>query len=121
VAWCTKSGYGTRLIPDGTLTGVHFLKTGDFVQVTGTGDLTKLNIRQGDEGGELDPHGCVLSSAPRCADTPQLTSTLSSLFAARSATGAGNPVGGLVFTRAITKGKFQRIYEWNNFMGERLE
>ena len=33
------------------------------------GDLTKINIAQGDEGGELDPHG---------------------------ATGLGNPVGGNV-------------------------
>jgi hypothetical protein len=83
-----KSGYGTRLIPDGTISGAHFLKTSSFVQVTGHGKLTNLNIKNRDEGGELDPHG---------------------------ATGAGNPVGGLVFTRAFT-GQFQQIHEWQNFM-----
>jgi len=35
VAWCTKPGYGTRLIPKGALTGVQFIKTPDYVQVTG--------------------------------------------------------------------------------------
>ncbi len=75
VSYCMKSGYGTRLIPDGTIKGAHFLKTPSFVQITGTGDFTKIHIRAGDEGGELDPHG---------------------------ATGSGNPVGGVVFTRAYT-------------------
>lgn len=51
VAWCTKSGYGTRVIPDGTLTGVHFVKTKDYVQVTGVGDFTKINVQKGDYGG----------------------------------------------------------------------
>ena len=30
-----QSGYGTRLIPDGTITGAHFVQTPDYVQVTG--------------------------------------------------------------------------------------
>lgn len=72
------------MIPDGTITGAHFLKTPSYVQVTGVGHLKNLNIQVGDEGGELDPHG---------------------------ATGAGNPVGGLVYTRAYT-GNFERILEW---------
>ncbi|ETS61176.1 carbohydrate-binding module family 13 protein [Moesziomyces aphidis] len=88
VAYCMKSGYGTRLIPDGTIKGAHFLKTPSFVQVTGTGDFTKIHIRAGDEGGELDPHG---------------------------ATGSGNPVGGHVFTRAFT-GNWEELPEWQNFM-----
>lgn len=49
VAWCTKSGRGTRTIPDGTLKGVHFVKTPDYVQVTGVGDFTKINVPSGDE------------------------------------------------------------------------
>ena len=74
----TQSGYGTRLIPDGTIQGAHFVQTPDYVQVTGTGlplpggvvcqcsilcsvlgigDLTKINVPAGDAGGELDPHG----------------------------------------------------------------
>lgn len=74
VAWCTKGGRGTRVIPNGTLKGVHFVKTKDYVQVTGVGDFTKINVQKGDGGGgefpdlvryqlradvpsELDPHG----------------------------------------------------------------
>lgn len=30
VSWCTKPGYGTRLIPDGTLLGAHFVQTPDY-------------------------------------------------------------------------------------------
>ncbi|KAF8747481.1 carbohydrate-binding module family 13 protein, partial [Rhizoctonia solani] len=60
VAWCLNDGYGTRLIPDGTITGAHFVQTPDYVQVTGWGDLTKLNIPKGDSGGADglgNPHG----------------------------------------------------------------
>ncbi|KDN42633.1 hypothetical protein K437DRAFT_160008 [Tilletiaria anomala UBC 951] len=87
VSYCMKSGYGTRLIPNGAIKGAHFLLTPSFVQVTGVGDLTKINIAQGDEGGELDPHG---------------------------ATGSGNPRGGLVFTRA--RGNWERMDEWQHFI-----
>ncbi|SJL18190.1 uncharacterized protein ARMOST_21768 [Armillaria ostoyae] len=83
----TESGYGTCVIPKGTITGAHFVQTPDFVQVTGTGDLTKLDIPAGDTGGELDPHG---------------------------ADGNGNPIGGLVFSTAF--GKLGQVFEWMNFM-----
>ncbi|GAA5962527.1 hypothetical protein JCM21900_003666 [Sporobolomyces salmonicolor] len=71
VAWCTASGHGARVIPEGAIHSAHFLKTPHYIQVTGTGDFTSINIARGDEGGELDPHG---------------------------ATGNGNPIGGLVFS-----------------------
>jgi len=83
VAWCTKQRNNARLIPDGTLTGVSFLKTDAYVQVYGYGDFTKLNIPYGDYGGELDPHGQF---------------------------GAGNPIGGNV-TSNIT-GSDQNFAEW---------
>ncbi len=57
VTYCTKSGRGTRLIPEGTLKGVHFVKTPDYVQITGVGDFTKINVLKGDSGGELDDRG----------------------------------------------------------------
>ncbi|WVW81442.1 hypothetical protein I302_103436 [Kwoniella bestiolae CBS 10118] len=92
VAYCLKDGYGTRLIPEGTIKGAHFVKVESekvsYVQVTGNGDLTKLLIPAGDEGGELDPH---------------------------SWTGLGNPQGGLVFTNAFT-GNFEQTHEWTSFM-----
>lgn len=45
--------------------------------------MTKLNIPEGDSGGEMDPHG---------------------------ADGNGNPIGGLVFSSAF--GELQQIHEW---------
>ena len=91
MAWCTKSGYGTRLIPDGTLTGVHFTKAANYVQVVALGDFTKINILAGDEGGELDPHG---------------------------ADGNGNPEGGLVYTNAfgLANGQPQQVHQWMSFI-----
>lgn len=53
VAWCTRGDKGARVIPDGTLQGVHFVKTPEYVQVTGVGDFTKINIAAGDAGGEV--------------------------------------------------------------------
>jgi len=87
VAWCTKSGRGTRSIPDKTFSGVHFVKTPDYVQVTGRGDFTKLNLRANDDGGELDNRG---------------------------ATGVGNPSGGLVFGN--TFGPNTQYHEWTSFL-----
>ncbi|KAJ7719502.1 hypothetical protein B0H16DRAFT_1795251 [Mycena metata] len=49
VVWCTKAGHGTRTIPNGTLKGVHFVTTPDYVQVTGKGDFTKINVKAGDD------------------------------------------------------------------------
>lgn len=46
-----QSGTGARLIPDGAIQGAHFIQTPDYVQITGVGDLTKLNIPKGDAGG----------------------------------------------------------------------
>ncbi|KAJ7895990.1 hypothetical protein B0H14DRAFT_3853831 [Mycena olivaceomarginata] len=91
VAWCTKNGTGARLIPDGAITGAHWLITPDYIQVTGTGNLTLLNVPEHDSGGggELDPHG---------------------------ADGNGNPVGGIVFSSAFG-GQIEEIFEWTNFMG----
>lgn len=55
VSYCLQAGHGSRLMPSGTLTGVHVAKTDRYIQITGTGDFTKLNIPKGDQGGELDP------------------------------------------------------------------
>lgn len=88
VAYCLNQ-HGTRTIPEGTLKGVHFVQTPDYLQISGIGDFTSMNIKKGDAGGELDPHG---------------------------ATGFGNPIGGLVFSDAF--GQMQQIHEWTSFMSE---
>ncbi|KAG8752861.1 hypothetical protein FRC14_006642 [Serendipita sp. 396] len=89
VAWCTKPGYGTRVIPKGAITGLQFIKTPDYVQVTGLIQQDLINIAADDSGGELDPHG---------ADQ------------------RGNPLGGLLFSNAWGGG-FTQAVEWHNFMG----
>jgi hypothetical protein len=92
VAWCTKSGYGTRIIPKGALTGVQFIKTPDYVQITGLINQDQIYIAANDSGGEMDPHG---------ADQ------------------RGNPLGGLIFSKAFnsSNGNFVQAIEWHNFMG----
>lgn len=87
VAWCTVAGHGARLIPKGALTGVHFVRTPHYIQISGTGDFSKMNVPKGDDGGELDPHG---------------------------ADGLGNPIGGIVI--AQTGAKREQIIEWNQFL-----
>ncbi|KAI5451662.1 hypothetical protein NCC49_001643 [Naganishia albida] len=87
VAWCTKPRNNARVIPDGVLSAVHFVKTPLYVQIQGWGDFTKLNIAEGDQGGELDPHG---------------------------ATGDGNPVGGNVTSNI--SGTDVHYEEWMNYM-----
>ncbi|KAG6915295.1 hypothetical protein DXG01_012273 [Tephrocybe rancida] len=89
VAWCTKSGRGTRVIPNGALKGVHFVRTPNYVQVTGVGDFTLLNIKKGDSGGELDNRG---------------------------ADGNGNPAGGLVYGNTFGVGT--QYHEWTSFISE---
>jgi len=95
VAWCTKPGRGTRLIPQGALTGVQFMRTPDYIQVVGFVKQALIDIKDGDSGGELDPHGADLR---------------------------GNPLGGLVYSNGFPSNNgnnntFQQVIEWHNFMG----
>lgn len=91
VAWCTKPRNNARVIPDGTLTAVHFVKTDLYVQVMALGDFTKIGIKPGDTGGELDPHGQY---------------------------GKGNPVGGNVTSNVSGKDVFYQ--EWMNYVGHNI-
>ena len=60
VAWCTKPGRGTRLIPAGAIKGVQFLRSPSYLEVLAFIDQTMLNLQPDDYGGELDPHGADL-------------------------------------------------------------
>jgi len=95
VAWCSKPGHGARTMPPGTLTGVQFMQTPDYVQVTGFLKQQYINYDPNDSGGEMDPHG---------ADEQ------------------GNPLGGLMFSNGFPasggdKTKYVQAIEWHNFMG----
>ncbi|KAE8222427.1 hypothetical protein CF319_g4379 [Tilletia indica] len=87
VAYCTKPRNNARVIPDGTLTAVQFVRTPLYVQVSALGDFTKIGVMPLDDGGELDPHG---------------------------ATGEGNPVGGNVTSNVTGTEVFYE--EWMNFV-----
>ncbi|KAF9048889.1 carbohydrate-binding module family 13 protein [Panaeolus papilionaceus] len=89
VAYCTKSGRGTRTMPNGTLQGVHFVKTPEYVQVTGVGNFTKINVPKGDSGGEMDNRG---------------------------ADGKGNPIGGLLYGNSFGSGL--QFHEWTTFLSD---
>ncbi|KAG6332884.1 hypothetical protein ID866_6202, partial [Astraeus odoratus] len=95
VAWCTKPGHGTRLIPDGALQGVQVLKTPDYIQIAGYIDQSQINLTPDDYGGELDPHGADLR---------------------------GNPLGGLMYSNAFPgsngdNNTYLQVSDWTNFMG----
>lgn len=46
VAWCTREGHGTRLIPEGALQGVQFLRTPHYIQVRAL-SFAALSARSG--------------------------------------------------------------------------
>ena len=66
VAWCTTKKHGTRLIPQGTLTGVQVLNNSNYIQIVAFINQVNVNLPANDTGGELDPHGqdlvCSLQS-----------------------------------------------------------
>ncbi|THU97101.1 hypothetical protein K435DRAFT_663244 [Dendrothele bispora CBS 962.96] len=94
VAYCTKPGRGTRLIPEGTFKGVQLVKSPGYIQIVGFIDQTKLNIQQGDFGGELDSGG---------------------------QDGRGNPIGGLVYSNNLPgssgNDSFVQSRHWTFFIG----
>jgi hypothetical protein len=90
VAWCTKPGRGTRLIPEYALQGVQFIKTPNYVQVAGYIRQDLINIASADYGGEMDPHGADLR---------------------------GNPMGGLIYSEAFGNGGWTQVIEWHKCVG----
>ncbi|WVQ67136.1 uncharacterized protein L199_005331 [Kwoniella botswanensis] len=54
ISYCSKSGHGTRLIPDGTLKGVTYVRTPSWVQVSGSGDFSQIGISPDDSGAQFD-------------------------------------------------------------------
>ncbi|KAF8643147.1 hypothetical protein AX16_009191 [Volvariella volvacea WC 439] len=92
VAWCTKPTSGARLIPEGTLQGLQWINAPDYVALLGYIDQRRINIPEGDWGGELDPHGADLR---------------------------GNPLGSLVYTNTWSgdNSTFDQVIEWHLFIG----
>jgi len=79
---CTLPTHGSRLIPPGTITAAQFIRAPSYVEFTGRFDQTKLNIREGDAGGELDSGGQDARGNPiggiaYSTNLPSMTGTLS--------------------------------------------
>jgi len=91
VAYCTKPRNNARVIPDGTVTAAHFVKTPLYVQIMALGDFTRIGLKSNDTGGELDPHG---------------------------QTNEGNPHGGNVTSDVTGKDEFYQ--EWMNYIGHNI-
>ncbi|KAF7793752.1 hypothetical protein EIP86_004871 [Pleurotus ostreatoroseus] len=95
VAWCTKPGRGTRLIPAGAIKGVQFLRSPSYLEVLAFIDQTMLNLQPDDYGGELDPHGADLR---------------------------GNPLGGLVYSNNLPQSgtgdnnSYTQVIEWHKYV-----
>jgi len=93
VAYCTKPTHGTRVIAPGSITGLQWMKTPGYIQVTGFIKNSGLSLDPTDEGGELDPHGADLQ---------------------------GNPLGGVVFSNGTTDSDgttLTQVFNWNTFVG----
>jgi hypothetical protein len=92
VAWCTKPGYGTRVIPAGAISGAQFIRTPSYVEITGYINQSLINIKADDDGGELDSGGQDLR---------------------------GNPIGGLAFSTSMgsSHGVYTQSRTWHAFMG----
>ncbi|EMD31526.1 hypothetical protein CERSUDRAFT_89048 [Gelatoporia subvermispora B] len=95
VAWCTKPGYGTRLMPAGALQGMQYLIAPDYIMLTGFVDQSLIDMAPDDFGGELDPHGADLR---------------------------GNPIGGLLYSNAYPttntdNSSYTQVNEWTEYIG----
>jgi hypothetical protein len=89
-------------MPQGTLLAAQLLRATDYVVITGLLDQTKINIRQNDDGGELDPYGqdLVRSSLIVCEYLTKYTQR-------------GNPIGGLMFSTQFSSGDGpSQIIDW---------
>ena len=53
IAWCTKKGHGTRIMPEGTIKGMSWVKTSNYIQITGQMDQIRINMAAGDGGGGM--------------------------------------------------------------------
>ncbi|KAH7087970.1 hypothetical protein BKA62DRAFT_745729 [Auriculariales sp. MPI-PUGE-AT-0066] len=92
VAACTKPTHGARLIPQGALTAVQFLKSPSYVAVMGRLNQQLLNIPAGDTGGEVDSGGQDQR---------------------------GNPIGAMAYSNALpfTEGQLKQSPVWHQFIG----
>ncbi|PPQ92149.1 hypothetical protein CVT25_008774 [Psilocybe cyanescens] len=95
VAYCTKPYHGTRLIPPDAITGLQWIRTSAYIQVTGFIKNSGIGLdNTTGNGGELDPHGADLQ---------------------------GNPLGGVVYSNGTKDSdghSLVQVMNWNTFVGD---
>ncbi|SCV67417.1 BQ2448_5028 [Microbotryum intermedium] len=115
VSYCTAAGHGSRLMPKGTLKGAHYIRTPHYIQITGVGDFTKINIPKGDE---VSHHMRTLGAERQVATIDDALLSLSRSQGGEldphGADGTGNPKGGIVI--ANVDGRKVQIQEWTEFI-----
>lgn len=119
VAWGTKPGHGTRVMPAGTLTGVQVLKAPAYILFSGVINQINTNINSTDTGGELDPRGDDNVSAFYCCQNVELVG-ISNVADADNTVQRGNPLGGLVYTNGFPSNKgnndsYTQVIEWHKW------
>ncbi|GLB45555.1 putative macrofage activating glycoprotein [Lyophyllum shimeji] len=63
-AWARHAAH-----PRDTLQGVQFMRTPDYIQVVGYIAQSRINLKDDDYGGEMDPHGADLRGNPSAASS----------------------------------------------------
>ncbi|CEQ42454.1 SPOSA6832_04270 [Sporobolomyces salmonicolor] len=125
VAWCTKDGHGTRIIPEGAIQGVQFMRTPHYVQVVGFIDQAKINIAADDYGGEMDvaevglTRGYRIRMAPISVETPSAVRFSPPFALVNGRLIFSNAFSGSTSTNGTTANgtMYQQIVQWHNFMG----
>ena len=49
-SYCTDFGHGTRIMPEGTITSLQFMRTSAYIQVTGQFNQTGVGLDPTDTG-----------------------------------------------------------------------
>ncbi|KAI5480370.1 hypothetical protein MNV49_000945 [Pseudohyphozyma bogoriensis] len=76
VAYCSRSGHGSRIFPPGTITGIQFMRTSQYIQITGVLNQTGLNLDPSDSGVDV-PHRHQYSSGLNATDNSTLEQVVS--------------------------------------------
>lgn len=121
VAWCTRPGRGTRLIPEGALTGLQFMRTPAYLAIVGYLKGPLLNIKKGDSGGELDPHGAGMLAPPLPSFVGVALALCESFLKKIVPDLRGNPLGGLMYSNGFpsnggNNNSYQQVIEWHKFV-----
>ena len=103
-------------MPAGTITGVQWITTSAYIQITGFLNQTGVGLLANDTGGERKPRHTRSLACQRY----QLTLPVLPAVDPHGADLLGNPLGGLVYSTNLDGGDnktYVQAKNWNNFVG----